>query len=82
MAQVDYLGHIISAQGVSVDPSKIEAILAWPEPKSLTSLRGFLGLTGYYRRFVCNYVVKAAARLLLPCLIYSKKVLHLESGGS
>jgi len=46
--KVDYLGHIISGQGVEVDPSKIEAIKAWPTPTNVTSLRGFLGLTGYH----------------------------------
>lgn len=50
--QIDYLGHSISGQGVSVDDSKIQAILDWPQPTSIKSLWGFLGLTGYYRKFV------------------------------
>ena len=49
---IGYLGHIISNGGVAVNPAKIEAIKSWPEPKMLKALRSFLGLCGYYRRFV------------------------------
>ncbi|XP_014506223.1 uncharacterized protein LOC106765974 [Vigna radiata var. radiata] len=52
---VHYLGHQISEQGVEMDQDKIKAIVEWGEPKNLKALRGFLGLTGYYRRFVQRY---------------------------
>ncbi|XP_058783964.1 uncharacterized protein LOC131658715 [Vicia villosa] len=57
---VHYLGHVISKGMVAPDAEKIQAILDWPQPRSLTALRGFLGLTGFYRRFVKNYATLAS----------------------
>lgn len=54
-SQVDYLGHIMSNGGVQMDPSKVSAVLKWPTPTSLKGLHGFMGLTGYYCRFIRNY---------------------------
>ena len=53
--QVEYLGHIISEQGVSVDPAKIQVVIEWPTSTTAKGVRGFLGLAGYYRKFIRHF---------------------------
>lgn len=58
---MSFLNHVISSGGIAVDPSKVDAVLQWEAPKSVTEIRIFLGLTGYYRRFIEGF-----SKLALP----------------
>ena len=53
--RVEFLGHVVSEEGIHVDPSKIKAIENWSAPKTPTEIHQFLGLAGYYRRFIQNF---------------------------
>jgi hypothetical protein len=52
LKHVAFLGHVISKGGISMDPSKVQNVLSWKAPMSVSDIQSFLGLAGYYRRFI------------------------------
>ncbi|KAL4023009.1 hypothetical protein IC575_016756 [Cucumis melo] len=73
LEQVVFLGRVVSAKGVSVDPQKVEAIVNWERPISATKVRSFLGLAGYYRRFIEDF-----SRLALSLTALTRKNVKFE----
>ncbi|GJY51493.1 putative reverse transcriptase domain-containing protein [Tanacetum coccineum] len=55
LQEVQFLGHVVNRDGIHVDPSKVESVKNWKIPESSTEIRSFLGLAGYYRRFIENF---------------------------
>ncbi|XP_050222329.1 uncharacterized protein LOC126672422 [Mercurialis annua] len=71
--QVTFLGHVVSKDGIKVDPTKIEAVMDWQRPRSVTEIRSFLGLAGYYRRFVQDF-----SRISAPMTKLTQKGVKFE----
>src|SRR5579883_2191620 len=66
LSSVKFLGHTISNEGIAVDPSKVQEVMDWKPPTSIHQVRSFLGLAGYYRRFVPDFskIAKLITELL------------------
>ena len=75
--RVAFLGHVISAEGVSVEPQKIEAVVNWKPPKNVSEVRSFLGLAGYYRKFVERF-----SKITTPLTNLLKKDQKFEWSGT
>ena len=73
LTEVRFLGHVVSASGVSVDPEKVEAVMSRERPKSVFEIRCFLGLAGYYRRFIEDF-----SRLAAPMTRLTRKEVKFD----
>ena len=73
LTEVRFLGHVVSASGVSVDPEKVEAVMSWERPKSVFEIHSFLGLAGYYRRFIEDF-----SRLAAPMTKLTRKEVKFD----
>ncbi|XP_076930035.1 uncharacterized protein LOC143594660 [Bidens hawaiensis] len=73
--EVQFLGHVVNAKGIQVDLAKIEAITKWEKPKTPTQVRSFLGLAGYYRRFIQNF-----SKIAVPLTTLTRKSVKFEWG--
>ena len=66
LSKVPFLGHILSKNGISVDPTKVQEVMDWKAPTSVHEVQSFLGLASYYRRFIPDFskIAKPMTRLL------------------
>ena len=76
LTEVRFLGHVLLASGVSVDPETVEVVMSWERPKSVFEIRSFLGLVGYYRRFIKDF-----SRLAAPMTRLTQKEVKFELNG-
>ena len=83
LRQVGFLGHVLTQEGVAVDPEKVKAVLGWKPPANVTDVRSFLGMAGYYRRFIEGFstIAKAMTQLLTRNL-YGRKHARKASKNS
>ncbi|KAJ9547200.1 hypothetical protein OSB04_019743 [Centaurea solstitialis] len=68
LQEVQFFGHLVNQEGIKVDPGKVEAVMKWETPKSLTKIQSFLGLVGYYRRFIQDF-----SKVAVPLTNLTKK---------
>ena len=73
LIEARFLGHVVSALGVSVDLLKVVAVMSWERPKSVFEIRSFLGLAGYYRRFIEDF-----SRIAAPMTRLTRKKVKFE----
>ena len=73
LTEVRFLGHVVSASSVLVDPEKVKAVMSWERPKSIFEIRSFLGLAGYYRRFFEDF-----SRIAAPMTRLTRKEVKFE----
>ncbi|GJR90444.1 hypothetical protein Tco_0214455 [Tanacetum coccineum] len=75
LQEVHFLGHVVNSEGMHVDPSKINAVKNWKPPKTPTEIHSFLGLAGYYRRFIANFL-----KITKPLTLLTQKHQKFEWG--
>ncbi|GKD39463.1 hypothetical protein Tco_1259670 [Tanacetum coccineum] len=76
LQEVRFLGHVVNSEGIHVDPNKIEAVKIWKPPKTPTEICSFLGLAGYYRRFIVNF-----SKIAKPLTLLTQKDKKFEWGN-
>ena len=76
LTEVRFLGHVVSASGVSVDPEKVDPVMSWEMPKLVFEIRSFLGLAGYYKRFIEDF-----SRLVAHMTRLTRKEVKFEWNG-